>query len=64
MKVVIETPLVDFAVATNLVGDETVVEDGEETVICAKPGRQKVEIRKASVKDLKVHTPGEGYVAA
>jgi hypothetical protein len=62
LEVVIEAPVVDFTVAANLVGEETVVEDGEETEICAKPGRQNVQSKKASLKDLKIHTPGERYV--
>jgi hypothetical protein len=61
LKVVIDIPLiVDFAVAANLVGEETVVDEGEETVICPKAGRQKVETSNASVKDLKCILRGKG----
>jgi len=56
-----EIPLVlDFAVAANLVGEETVEVDGEETVICANPGRQKVENSNASFKDLNCILRGKG----
>jgi hypothetical protein len=60
---VIEIPLVeDFAVAANFVGDETVVVEGEDTVICAKPGRQKVEIINANFKDLNAYSGGRVWV--
>ncbi len=56
-----EAPLVvDFAVAANFVGEETVVLDGEETVICPTLGRQKVEISNASFKDLNCILRGKG----
>jgi hypothetical protein len=60
LEVVIEAPVVDFTVAANLVGEETVVEDGEETEICAKPGRQNVQSKKASLKDLNYILRGKG----
>jgi hypothetical protein len=58
-----EMPLVvDFAVAENFVGDVTLVVDGEETVICPKLGRQKMETNNASVKDLNAYSGGRVWV--
>lgn len=52
----------DFAVAANFVGDETVEVEGEETVTCAKLSAEKTGSSKTNCRDLKLHTPGDRYV--
>jgi len=59
---VIEAPLLGLAVAANLVGDATLVVDGEETVICPKLDRQEIEMSNASVKDLNAYSGGRVWV--
>ncbi len=52
----------DFAVAANFVGEETVLVEGEETVICADAITGNSENRQSNFKDFKLHTPGDRYV--
>ena len=52
----------DFAVAANLVGDDTVLAEGEETVTCADAITENSETRQSNFKDFKLHTPGDRYV--
>ena len=56
-----ETPCSDFAVAANFAGDEA-VDDGEETVICAKLATEHKSSKPTDFRDRKLHTPGDRYV--